>query len=73
MIMYTKAKASRPCTRGSRVAALVASLLLISAIVFLTMMTTDSFAQGSTVSTNKTGTTSGNVTAQVSPQGTSLK
>jgi hypothetical protein len=58
------------------IAALVISITMISATITLTAMASDSFAQGAnnntTASTNKTGTTSGNVTAQVVPQGTSL-
>src|SRR5919198_5664572 len=80
MIMYTKAKVKRSSSqercKGLSIAALVISLVLISATVFLKTMAGDSFAQGAnnntTASTNKTGTTSGNVTAQVVPQGTSL-
>ena len=75
--MYTKAKGRRSSSHkrrnGLSIAALVISLVLISATVFLTTMTDESFAQGSTVSTNKTSTTAGNVTAQAVPQGTSLK
>src|SRR5919197_2535520 len=77
IIMYTKAKGRRSSSHerrnGLSIAALVISLVLISATVFLTTMTDESFAQGSTVSTNKTSTTAGNVTAQAVPQGTSLK
>src|SRR5919197_2097961 len=77
IIMYTKAKGRRSSSHerrnGLSIAALVISLALISATVFLTTMTDESFAQGSTVSTNKTSTTAGNVTAQAVPQGTSLK
>jgi hypothetical protein len=77
--MYTNVKKRKSCShetcKGLSVATLVTSLLLISGTVFLTTMATVSFAQGAnntTVSTNKTGTTSGNVTAQAVPQGTSL-
>ena len=80
MIIYTKAQVRRSFShgtcRGLSIAALVISLVLILATVFLTTMAGDSFAQGpynnTTATTNKTGTTSGNVTAQVVPQGTSL-
>jgi uncharacterized protein (DUF2147 family) len=58
------------------IAALVISITMFSAIITLAAMASDSFAQGAnnntTASTNKTDTTSGNVTAQVVPQGTSL-
>src|SRR5919198_1259012 len=74
--MYRKAKGRRSSSHerrnGLSIAALVISLVLISATVFLTTMTDESFGQGSTVSTNKTSTTAGNVTAQAVPQGTSL-
>ena len=77
IIMYRKAKGRRSSSHerrnGLSIAALVISLVLISATVFLTTMTDESFGQGSTVSTNKTSTTAGNVTAQAVPQGTSLK
>src|SRR5919197_131216 len=88
MIIYTKAQVRRSFShgtcRGLSIAALVISLVLILATVFLTTMAGDSFAQvvpqgtsltpsnNTTATTNKTGTTSGNVTAQVVPQGTSL-
>jgi hypothetical protein len=58
------------------IAALIISITMISASITLTAMASDSFAQGAnnntTASTNEGGTTSGNVTAQVVPQGTSL-
>jgi hypothetical protein len=78
MIINTK-RNSEPKKRSMssiRIGALVISIMFSTAIM-LSTMTSDSFAQGSntntTASSNKTGTTSGNVTAQVAPQGTSLK
>jgi hypothetical protein len=58
------------------IAALVISITMVSATITLAAMASDSFAQGAnnntTASTNEADTTSGNVTAQVVPQGTSL-
>jgi hypothetical protein len=55
---------------------LVISITMVSATITLAAMASDSFAQGAnnntTASTNEADTTSGNVTAQVVPQGTSL-
>src|SRR5919202_1092292 len=78
--MYTKVKVKRSSSRerckGLSIVALVISVVLILATVFLTTLAGDSFAQGAynntAASTNETATKSGNVTAQVVPQGTSL-
>jgi hypothetical protein len=66
-VRRSKITSSQERHKGLSIAALVISLVLISATVFLIMIADDSFPQGAynnaTASTNKTDTTSGNVTA----------